>query len=426
MLSTTSWALLRLSLLHIDSGSQQVARSLKMLLIVFFCLQFSISHGFRFDDFSGTVTVGIPITLSWHRDVNSDTGRINFRLHVIKAQGNFQGPLLPDGTLNVTFPAPGEYIIDVQNQTANLGTSQTFDVAIGNEGSSTVPSSSNTVPTASALSTSTPFVSQSTEPSGSVFAHNDIWDCRSTSFSPQFLHGITTKHCNYPAVGLDSYMVIVNQFQTYRRTRRTNESGQNTATVPSNQSFTEPVQNTATAPSKSHSTHQHRETLIVIGAVIGSLVSLLLIWCEGTYFCIRRRKHQNQRMKYRLSPNPKVNAELNSHSPPVRNKNRVTITHTLAGGVAPNVGGMSQEPVEEITEGNPIRDTAERRNGIGVPLRVDISEPQGAPHQEGPRASLSDVVAEVLRLRTQFQQFVVEREVERVQGNTLDPPPAYA
>ena len=125
-------------------------------------------------------------------------------------------------------------------------------------------------------------------------------------------------------------------------------------------------------------------------------------------------------MKHRLSPNPKIIHELNSHSPPVRNKNSETITPTLAGGMTPNVGSGSQEPVEESPEGNPTDEGGER-DSIGMPVHVDTSEPQSAPQQE---AAL-DVVAEVVRLRTQFQQFIVEREAERVQGNLLDPPPAY-
>ncbi|KAK0430908.1 hypothetical protein EV421DRAFT_1930276 [Armillaria borealis] len=346
----------------------QVARSLKMLLlIVLFGLQFFISCGFRFDDFSGTVTVGIPITVSWHRDVNDTAGPLGFGLTIIDIDHNFPGPPFslkqtdttqPDGTFNVTFPAPGKYMITA---TDYASTSKTFDVALGDY----------TVPPTSVLSMSAPFVSQSREPSGSVFAHYDTWD--------------VAQHPFY------------------------------------NSSFTESLQSTATAPPKSHSTHQNRKTHIVIGAVIGSLVSLLLIFGGGAFLCIRRRKHRNRKMKHRLSPNPKIIHELNSHSPPVRNKNSEAITHTLAGEMAPNVGSGSQEPVEESPEGNPTDEEGERRDSIGTPVHVDTSEPQSAPQQE---AAL-DVVAEVVRLRTQFQQFIVEREAERVQGNALDPPPAY-
>ncbi|KAK0430088.1 hypothetical protein EV421DRAFT_2025357 [Armillaria borealis] len=156
--------------------------------------------------------------------------------------------------------------------------------------------------------------------------------------------------------------------------------------------------------------------------LIGSLVSLLLILGGGTFLFICKRSQRT--MKYRPSPNLKMIPELNLHSPPVRNKNSLTIAPMLAGGVAPDLGDRSQEIVEQNSEGNPTEDVEERRNSISSPVHVDASEPQGVPQQEVPQAAL-DVVAEVVMLRTQFQQFIVEREAERVHGNVLDPPPAY-
>ncbi len=97
----------------------------------------------------------------------------------------------------------------------------------------------------------------------------------------------------------------------------------------------------------------------------------------------------------------------------------------LSGRVGPDVGDRRQEIAEQNLEENPTEDEGERRNSFGTPVHVDASEPRGAPQQEGPHAALDDVVAEVVRLRTQFQQFIVEREAERVHGNALDPPPAY-
>ncbi len=54
-----------------------------------------------------------------------------------------------------------------------------------------------------------------------------------------------------------------------------------------------------------------------------------------------------------------------------------------------------------------------------MPVHIYTSEPQSTPEQEGPQAALDDVVAEVVRLRTQFQQFIVEREAERVHGECV-------
>ncbi len=102
--------------------------------------------------------------------------------------------------------------------------------------------------------------------------------------------------------------------------------------------------------------------------------------------------------------------ELPSHSPQVRNKIGEII---IRGGGAPDLEDRSLE------EGDPTEDEGERRSTVGTPLHA---EAQDAPQQE---ASL-DVAAEVVRIRTQLQQIIVEREAERGHGNALDSPPAYA
>ncbi|PBK60580.1 hypothetical protein ARMSODRAFT_982243 [Armillaria solidipes] len=191
-------------------------------------------------------------------------------------------------------------------------------------------------------------------------------------------------------------------------------------------SSAKPVQSTATTPPSSNSINRNHKTHIIIGAVIGSLVSLLLVFGGGAFLFIRKWRPRNRNSRHRLSPNPKIIPELNSQSPPVSDKNSETITPMLVGGAAPHLGDQSQEIVEQNPEGNPTEDEGERRNSISWPVHVHISEPQSAAQQEGPQAALGDVVAEVVRLRTQFQQLIVEREAERVHGNELDPPPAYA
>ncbi len=96
--------------------------------------------------------------------------------------------------------------------------------------------------------------------------------------------------------------------------------------------------------------------------------------------------------------------------------------------MTPDVGDRSQQTVEQGLAGNLTKDEGEGRNSISSRAHFDTSETQRVPQQEGPQAALGDVVAEVVRLRTQFQQFIniVERDAERIHGNTLDPPPAYA
>ncbi len=175
----------------------------------------------------------------------------------------------------------------------------------------------------------------------------------------------------------------------------------------------------------SSSTYQNHKTPIMIGAVTGSLLSLLIIFGGGTFLYIRKRRHRN--FKHRLSPNLKIKPELNSYSPPVGNQNGETITPMVAGGLTPDFEDRSQETVEQGPAGNLTKEEVERRNSISSPAHVDTSEPQRAPQEEGPQAALGGVVAEVVRLRTQFHQFIniVEQEAGRVHGHALDPPPPY-
>ncbi|PBK60551.1 hypothetical protein ARMSODRAFT_1009254 [Armillaria solidipes] len=292
-----------------------------LLLILLSCLSFAISHGLSFDYFPGNVTVGIPVTLSWHRETN-DPNQIDFVLSSLPGEVSLQGLHLltatdtaqQDGTLNVTFPGSGEYTVEaITNQTGvvEVAAAQKFEVA---------PPSQN-------------------------------------------------------------------------------DSSDN-----------------GTAPSSNH------ETSIIIGAVIGSLVSLLLLGGGAFLFIARQRKRRN--LKHRLSPNPKIQPELDFHSPPVGNKDSETVSPMLEGEMTPDLPNITTDTVEQSLDGNPAEDERERRNSIETHLHADTSEPQSTQQQEGPHAVLDDVAAEVLRLRVQVQQ-LIEREAERIQGNVFEPPPAY-
>ncbi|PBK58546.1 hypothetical protein ARMSODRAFT_1028180 [Armillaria solidipes] len=92
----------------------------KMLLsILLICFKFVVSNGFQFDEFTGTVlSIGIPITLSWHFDIG-DPDKVFFQRKDIGQQFFFQGDGIPaefthpNGTLNVTFPSNGRFAVDV-------------------------------------------------------------------------------------------------------------------------------------------------------------------------------------------------------------------------------------------------------------------------------------------------------------------------
>ncbi|KAK0465739.1 hypothetical protein IW261DRAFT_1152097 [Armillaria novae-zelandiae] len=122
-------------------------------LILLLFLHFPSPRGFRFDNFTGTVTMWTPITLSWHRD-ESDTAQINFTItYAVTSQiQTINTPFVsttdtnqPDGTLNATFTRSGPLVVRAigPNSSTNA-TSQTFSVdPPGNFGSwSSLPTDS--------------------------------------------------------------------------------------------------------------------------------------------------------------------------------------------------------------------------------------------------------------------------------------------
>ncbi|KAK0492618.1 hypothetical protein EDD18DRAFT_1409006 [Armillaria luteobubalina] len=292
----------------------------------------SASQGFHFEDFEGNVTAGIPITLSWLRNVD-DPNQMDFQLRntartlpPVDSSFSLTNLTQLSGTTNVTFPKSGGHVIDATfNQTTFPATTQTFGVT--------------------PLPAETAIVSVSVKPLPSSVT----------------------------------------------------ETGQ----PPSSPSGS--AQSTVIVPMNLNSTHRSRRAPIIIGAVIGSLLALLLLF------------------GHHLSGYPKMVPGLNSYSLPVGNRHNKIISPMLADEMAPDVGTGSLELVEGGPQRNGIEvDDGEQRSNIATPVHNNISEGP-SPRGENLQSPLDDVGAEVLRLRDQVLQLV-----ERVQGNAFDPPPAYA
>ncbi|KAK0219576.1 hypothetical protein EDD85DRAFT_797226 [Armillaria nabsnona] len=286
-------------------------------------------YGFRFDNFTGTVTIWTPIMLSWHRDAN-DTTQINFMMTpTVPSQFTGVPPISttdttqPDGTLNVTFPIPGSFVIEATGVNLSIiASSQTFEAAFGGSegswGSWSVPSAS-------------------VNPSGSETGQPQ-------SSSTESATGAAPVSTN----------------------RSATESATSTAPILTNHSSTESTQSTATPPP-------------ILGVPDHP-----------------RRRYIPLHPQTETSE-PEVEASSIPKSE-VRNKIGEIITPMLRGVMAPDLEDRSQETVEEAD-----------------------------PTEEGPQQeAVLDVVAEFLRMRTQLQQIIVEREAERGHGNVLDSPPAYA
>ncbi|PBK82585.1 hypothetical protein ARMGADRAFT_1038491 [Armillaria gallica] len=357
-LTATGLALLRLLLLDSDFQTLKVyvCRS---------CLQFAtVSQGFHFDKFSGTVTVGIPITISWHRDVYDTRFVQNYIiLGLVRPFPTSTDTTQPDGMVNVTFPITGSFVVAALDIYAHIiATTQTFNVA---------PDVSLPIPIESVISSTFSVTETGQPPSDSMESAQSTAPASPSSISI---------HDSDSTAPLSSF------------------------------SSTELAQSTAPASPSSISTHRNHKTPIVIGAVTGSLVFLLIILGGGTFLFIRKRRYGKWNLKHRLSPNPKIIPQHNFHSPPVGNKNRETISPRREGDMTVNLGDRSWETVEHSQEGNSTEVERERRNSIGAP---DTLESQSVQQE----AAL-DVVAEVLRLRNHVQQ-IIEREAEEVQASVL-------
>lgn len=192
--------------------------------------------------------------------------------------------------------------------------------------------------------------------------------------------------------------------------------------------------------------NRHRKASIIIGAVLGSVFSLLFLFGGATFLFIRRRKYR--RLKDSLIPNIKITSERQSMlslSPPSRPMEKEAsepispVSIPLSTNLADIQLPISEQDLEGLEE-----NAMERRNSrfaACTPSCVDTSEPQmggragqqagpqATTGEEGPQASTAatgDMAAEILMLRTQVRQLIFEQEADGIPGGISDPPPPYA
>ncbi len=106
--------------------------------------------------------------------------------------------------------------------------------------------------------------------------------------------------------------------------------------------------------------------------------------------------------------------------------------------VDPQIGGSARkqacsgrQEVLQSGKGKRIKFARVKRNSfctVSEPLSVHSgsAREQASPDgEERPRAALGDIETEVLRLKTQVYQILMQREAELVQGDAFDRPPSY-
>ncbi|KAK0226892.1 hypothetical protein EDD85DRAFT_940610 [Armillaria nabsnona] len=369
---------------------------------------FTTTYGFTFDDPPASPIAGIPTALTWHRN-SDDPNDIYFERRSVVSQSSGNGDSVPSssdttqrqGTLSVTFPSAGRYVIEVLD-------SQTDDV-IGSSHSLTV-----------------------------VSQVQDIESSISVTGAPSFTFYVTSASS-----------------PTASSAREQNSSVYDPIiSTPS----ANPASSTSSPPSRSGSpgsnSNRHHQLSIIIGATIGSVVFLLLLLGIGVFLFTRKHApHYGQSIvsfcppddegKSRsISPVIPVGTAVSStnfKNPDGKDRRRNTFgQESRPLPVDPQIGGSAKKQARprrqealQSAKGKRIKFARVMRNSfctVSEPLPVDSArarEQAGPGGEEMPRAALGDMEAEVLRLKTQVYQILIQREAERVEGGPFDLPPSY-
>ncbi|PBK79543.1 hypothetical protein ARMGADRAFT_1093025 [Armillaria gallica] len=390
-----------------------------LLHFVLFCFCFATSTGFLFDGIKGSATVGAPFSLTWHLDQDDDPNKLVVERRNLQNQNSGQGNNIPfsfpnngvlDGAMVVTFPLPGDYSIEVFNNSTKSLVATSDIIPVSSPGinpdsitASVSVSTSGPIPTAT---------TSSVMPISSTSSSSGYGDSSTMSSFATAMSGSTTD---------------------------------GTSTTTSTPSST---------PNNSNS-HKTKQMSTITGAVIGVMISLLLLALGVLHYY---RLHRSR--SYMLSLSPTVMFEYLQ----IRPSSQHRAIHELRGRDVPvsasvnvliptsiNSGIVEFEVEEGVPELNlPEKGTKLVTNG---PRTSTIASDDNAPEPslsgglagrkslqilaEEPmsRASTSalqpltrsdEMAEEITRLRTQIQQLITNGVSGWDPGRGIDPPPAYS
>ncbi|KAK0440441.1 uncharacterized protein EV420DRAFT_1581567 [Desarmillaria tabescens] len=261
-----------------------------LVQFIIFCFHFTISTGFRFVDVEENANVGIPFTLTWHRDPG-DPLEFQFEQRNV-SQPAGQGELIPftppdngttDGIVTVNFPAPGTYVVEiiVDNHSIRATSSPIFaSNQDAQNNHSLTPSSTSSAP----VIISTQSFNPSSEPISLNFARSSSSGVSTTESSSQISESgstagsaSTTTNILTPSSDL-SY--------TSDAASHITESG-SIAGSPS-------ITASTPASTSNNSSHKPRNTSTIIGAVIGPILFFILL-SVGVVVYRRLRRNRNHR-----------------------------------------------------------------------------------------------------------------------------------
>ncbi|KAK0219271.1 hypothetical protein IW262DRAFT_1088011 [Armillaria fumosa] len=343
-----------------------------LLLIVLCCIKFAVSNGFHFDECIETMrSVGIPITLSWHFDIG-DPDEVFFQRRYIGQQFFLQGDDIPteithpNGTLNVTFPSNGAFVVDaIASGTDHLNllnSSEIFDLSVASESSgSSATTSTSTFSTSSPGETGqTP--SKSAIPPSASSAHGN----RDRKLS--IIIGAVIGSVLFLLFLLGGATLV--RRRTYLRLKHN--------LLPNPKIISDRQSMSSLSPLYRLAEKEDDDT--ISPGIIPSLTSVVDIQLPSS-----------------------------EHDLEGLGEDVMESRHSRLGTSTP-LRGDTSEPQ--------MGGSAEQQGG-----------PQSTTRNEGPPASppaMGDMAAEILRLRNQVCQLVFEREAGEVPCNTSDPPPPYA
>ncbi|SJL17988.1 uncharacterized protein ARMOST_21559 [Armillaria ostoyae] len=442
------------------------------------CYHFIVSYaGFTFDDPPESLIAGIPATITWHRK-SDDPDDIYFERRNVVSQSSGNGDSIPSpsdttqlqGTLTVTFPSAGKYLIEVVESQKNdvIGSSHSLTVASqasqNSESSisSSVSSSPSTTTTGSPLSlassasnpltTSTGATSQLTSASPRTTNSSAIGPKQSAYES------IATFHCAIPDMSLRYYVSSVsspiNSVTTEQKPSADDPIISGSSVGVASSISSQPTAG-AIAPNPSASPSNSDRNRIIIGATIGSLACLLLLVGIGIFFVKRRRiQPYVEILPYRnsiVSLSPPDDEEKNESNSPVlaggmlwnriRRESHSRIRGEIASARYPYLCLSmlkyveAQENRKVLIERKYLKRRTKIREGRGIPSAVpgplpadpgSASEQAGPDGEEVPPAALGVIETELRQLKTQVHQILSEREAEWVQDDPFDRPPSYA
>ncbi|KAK0190168.1 hypothetical protein F5146DRAFT_1122507 [Armillaria mellea] len=384
-----------------------------LLYFVVFGFCFATSIGLKFDDITANATVGVPFTLTWHLDQGEDPYKVQFEQRLTSQNtGNgtalsFSFPSFRDGTVPITFLAPGEHIVEAftDDSASPIGSSNKITVSSLISGSN-----SGSTPAATSATELIPNTPTATSPVVPIFS-------ASSSYS------------NGDPSTISSFEIT------------STIGGISTTTF------------TPASPPNNPISHKTKQKWTIVGAVLGVVLFLLLLALGIVYYyrlCRSRRhmllpcstvmrqylqiRHSSQcgaihklRLRGRDVPSPASVDRLR----PTSTASRILEFDVEEGVPRANLPRKSTElgATRSLPDGNTLGPDPSLSEGLPEPEshQIQAEEPTRHPNTlDLPLSGRNDEMAEeIIRLRTQIQQLIVDRVSGRDQDREMDPPPAY-